>query len=54
MKGKYNCEPYDGSRRRSLYLRTDNCELACQRHLAGLKELQKKIRAEHYNHSYKD
>ena len=47
MKGKYYCELYDGSRRRSLCLRTDNYELACQRYAAGLKELRKKIRAEH-------
>ena len=38
MKGKYYCELYDGSRRRSLCLRTDNYELACQRYSAGLKE----------------
>ena len=47
MKGKYYCELYDGIRRRSLCLRTDNYELACQRYSAGLKELRKKIRAEH-------
>ena len=47
MKGKYYCELYDGNRRRSLYLRTDSYELACQRYAAGLKELRKKIRAEH-------
>ena len=47
MKGKYYCELYDGSRRRSLCLRTDNYELACQRYSDGLKELRKKIRAEH-------
>ena len=47
MKGKYYVELYDGSRRRSLCLRTDNYELACQRYAAGLKELRKKIRAEH-------
>ena len=47
MKGKYYCELYDGSRRRSLCLRTDNYELACQRYAAGLKELRKKIRSEH-------
>ena len=47
MKGKYYCELYDGNRRRSLCLRTDNYELACQRYAAGLKELRKKIRAEH-------
>ena len=47
MKGKYYCELYDGSRRRSLCLRTDIYELACQRYAAGLKELRKKIRVEH-------
>ena len=47
MKGKYYVELYDGDRRRSLWLRTDNYELACQRYAAGLKELRKKIRAEH-------
>ena len=47
MKGKYYVELYDGDRRRSLCLRTDNYELACQRYAAGLKELRKKIRAEH-------
>ena len=47
MKGKYYAELYDGSRRRSLCLQTDNYELACQRYAAGLKELRKKIRAEH-------
>ena len=47
MKGKYYAELYDGSRRRSLCLRTDSYELACQRYAAGLKELRKKIRAEH-------
>ena len=47
MKGKYYCELYDGNRRRSLCLRTDSYELACQRYAAGLKELRKKIRAEH-------
>ena len=47
MKGKYYVELYDGDRRRSLCLRTDSYELACQRYAAGLKELRKKIRAEH-------
>ena len=47
MKGKYYVELYDGDRRRSLCLRTDNYKLACQRYAAGLKELRKKIRAEH-------
>ena len=47
MKGKYYCQLYDGRRGRSLCLRTDNYELACQRYAAGLKELRKKIRAEH-------
>ena len=28
MKGKYYCELYDGKRRRSLCLRTDNYEMA--------------------------
>ena len=35
------------TRRRSLSLRTDNYELACQRYASGLKELRKRIRAEH-------
>ena len=47
MKGRYYCELYDGQRRRSLCLRTDSYELACQRYAGGLKELRKKIRAEH-------
>ena len=47
MKGKFYCELYDGTRRRSLSLRTDNYELACQRYASGLKELRKRIRAEH-------
>ena len=47
MKGKYYVEVYDGDRRRSLCLGTDNYELACQRYAAGLKELRKRIRKEH-------
>ena len=47
MKGKYYCELYDGKRRRSLCLRTDNYEMAYQRYAAGLKKLRKKIRDEH-------
>ena len=47
MKGKYYVELYDGGKRRSLCLRTDNYELACQRYAAGLQKLRKKIRAEH-------
>ena len=35
---------YDGSQRRSLSLRTDNYELACQRYAAGLKKLLQRIR----------
>ena len=47
MKGKYYAELYDGKRRRSLCLRTDNLEIALQRYGAGLKELAKRIRLEH-------
>ena len=46
MKGKFYVEVYDGDRRRSLCLRTDSYELACQRYPAGLKELCKRIRRE--------
>ena len=47
MKGKYYCKLYDGSRRCSLCLRSDNYVLAYQRYAAGLKKLRRKIRAEH-------
>lgn len=47
MKGKYYFEVFDGDRRRSLYLGTDNYELACQRYAAGLSELCKRIRKDH-------
>ncbi len=47
MKGTYFVEAYDGPRRRSLSLRTDNYELACQRYKDGLRELLNKIRREH-------
>ena len=47
MKGKYYAEVYDGQRRRSLSLRTDNLELALQRYGAGMKQLARKIREEH-------
>ena len=47
MKGKFYVEVYDGDRRRSLCLRTDSYELACQRYPAGLRELCKRIRREH-------
>ena len=47
MKGKYYVEAYDGPRRRSLCLRTDSYELACQRYKDGLRELLNRIRKEH-------
>ena len=47
MKGTYFVEAYDGPRRRSLSLRTDNFEIACQRYKDGLRELLNKIRREH-------
>ena len=46
MKGKDYIEVYDGDRRHSLCLGTDNYELACQRYAAGLKALRKRIRKE--------
>ena len=53
MKGKFYVEVYDGDRRRSLCLRTDSYELACQRYPAGLKELCKRIRREHEAYAYR-
>lgn len=47
LKGKYYAELYDGNRRRSLSLRTDNLEIALQRYGSGVKELQRRIRKEH-------
>ena len=47
MKGVYFCEVYDGQRRRSLSLRTDNPEIAMQRYGDGMKALAAKIRREH-------
>ncbi|QNI58937.1 phage integrase family protein [Synechococcus sp. BIOS-U3-1] len=47
MKGLYYVEVYDGPRRRSLSLKTDSYELACQRYKEGLRELLNKIRREH-------
>ena len=44
MKGSYHVGCYDGSQRRSLSLRTDNYELACQRYAAGLKKLLQRLR----------
>jgi len=44
MKGSWHVGCYDGSQRRSLSLRTDNYELACQRYAAGLKKLLQRIR----------
>jgi len=44
MKGSWHVGCYDGSQRRSLSLKTDNYELACQRYAAGLKKLLQRIR----------
>ena len=44
MKGSWHVGCYEGSQRRSLSLRTDNYELACQRYAAGLKKLLQRIR----------
>ncbi len=44
MKGSYHVGCYDGSQRRSLSLRTDNYELACQRYSDGLKRLLQRLR----------
>lgn len=44
MKGSYHVGCYDGPNRRSLSLRTDNYELACQRYAGGLKKLLQRIR----------
>ena len=44
MKGSYHVGCYDGPNRRSLSLRTDNYELACQRYAAGVKKLLQRIR----------
>ena len=42
MKGKFYAELYDGKRRRSLNLRTDNLEIALQRYGEGMKELRQR------------
>ena len=44
MKGSWHVGCYEGSQRRSLSLKTDNYELACQRYAAGLKKLLQRIR----------
>ena len=47
MKGCYYAELYDGTRRRSLSLRTSDPEIAMQRYGDGMKALAAKIRREH-------
>jgi len=46
MKGKYYCEIYDGPRRRSLCLHTDDPAIAAERYGDGMKQLRAKIRSE--------
>lgn len=47
MKGKYYCELYDGTRRRSLCLHTSDPQEAAERYGRGMQELRAKIRREH-------
>ena len=44
MKGSWHVGCYDGPNRRSLSLRTDNYEIACQRYAGGLKKLLQRLR----------
>ena len=47
MKGVFYCELYEGTRRRSLSLQTSDPAIAAERYGDGMKELRRRLRAEH-------
>jgi len=47
MKGVFYCELYEGTRRRSLSLRTSDPAIAAERYGPGMRELRRRLRAEH-------